>query len=86
MGDGSRPNFGEHDGFLIKCRLSVRALGRPTRLNPTVSRLRLSFSIVYELIFIFRLACPVAAGVFFCFGKKRLLDKNANLFLLWKLR
>ena len=37
VGGGSRPNFVENVGFLIKCPLSVRTLGRPTRLDPTVA-------------------------------------------------
>ena len=35
---GSRPNFKQKLFFAYFCRLSVRALGRPNRLEPTVPR------------------------------------------------
>ena len=42
-GGGSRPNFEEKSYFDCFCRLSVRALGRPNRLNTTVPRAALIF-------------------------------------------
>ena len=64
--------FVENVDFPIKCRLSVHALGRPTRLNPTVPRLRLQFLIfikpiiaLFYVFLMFLLACPVAAGFVF---------------------
>ena len=48
MGDGSRPNFEEETYFECLCRLSVRALGRPNRLNTTVPRALLIFGRSYR--------------------------------------
>ena len=43
VGGGSRPNFEEKSYFGCFCRLSVRALGRPNRLNTIVPRALLIF-------------------------------------------
>ena len=83
-GDGSHPNFVENVNYPINCRLSVRALGRPTRLNPTVPRLRLTFSIFGKLVFDFCLACPVAAGAFLPV-KMFFLRQQCVCFLLWNV-
>ena len=50
VGGGCHPNFIQKLCFAYFCRLSVRALGRPTRLNPTVPRLRLQFWVFENVI------------------------------------